>query len=102
MTDYGDLETPEFFNTTQPTAVKVHKCCECSDPIEPGDSYERTVGVWDNEFATFKTCSSCQEVSSWAKTSGYYIGFGALYETLDEHYIGELPPLVALAIQSRD
>ena len=102
MTDYGDLATPEFFNITSPTAIKEHKCCECLDTIFPGDRYDRVVGVWDGDFSTFKTCSSCREIADWARSNDFYIGFGALFETLDEHFIDELPPLLALAIQAKN
>ena len=50
---------PSMFVATWPKAKKSHKCCECRRPIKIGDEYERVAGVWDGDFAYFKTCESC-------------------------------------------
>ena len=51
--------SPSMFVETWPKARKIHKCCECRRPIKIGDEYERVAGVWDGDFAHFKTCERC-------------------------------------------
>lgn len=61
IVDY-DLDGPEFYVITTPTARKPHTCRECGDKIEPGAKYERTAGKWEGEMDTIKTCSPCAEI----------------------------------------
>ena len=47
---------PDFTSTKMFTAKKDHKCIECKGVIKKGEQYEKTVGKWDGNFDTFKTC----------------------------------------------
>lgn len=40
-------------------AMKEYRCCECHEPISPGQRYERIFCVQDGEVQTFKTCEFC-------------------------------------------
>ena len=53
---------PTYFTTVQRTARKQHKCVECHMPIIPSSKYEYIRGIWEGEWATFKTCKPCQEL----------------------------------------
>ena len=43
-------------------AKKQHHCCECHQKIKIGEEYKYTVGKWDGEFLTFKTCEKCSNL----------------------------------------
>ena len=42
-------------------ARREHRCCECGGTIQPLDVYERTVGLWEGGWDTFKVCLGCEE-----------------------------------------
>lgn len=57
-----DFDPPEFYDVSLPRARKAYRCVECLNTIETGEQYERTVGKWDGEFSTEKTCLRCVEL----------------------------------------
>lgn len=57
-----DVEMPEAFNQLIRKARKEHECCECCLPINSGDKYEYSSGIWDGRPDSFKTCLSCVEI----------------------------------------
>lgn len=71
-----DAESPEFVETTHPTARKTHKCYECGRRIEAGEAYERTAGKWDGEFYVFKTCEQCEDLRDSLSALGFCPAFG--------------------------
>jgi hypothetical protein len=60
MCSCEDAERPTFCNVTRPKARKLHRCCECNSPIQPGDRYERISGKWDGDMGTYTTCLFCE------------------------------------------
>jgi len=54
------FDGPKVCTVTHPTARKTHTCVECHRDIKPGETYERTSGIWDAGWCTFKTCSDCE------------------------------------------
>lgn len=79
----GDSESSEFESITNPVSRKTHKCYECGKEILPGEKYERSSGVWDGDFNTFKTCADCLSTRESFFCGGYI--YGALWEYLWEH-----------------
>ena len=78
-----DENNPEIYWESKPTARKVHKCCECGSPIDPGEKYHLVKGVWEGSFSTFKTCTICNQVKNEAYANGVdCICFGELWETV--------------------
>ena len=43
-------------------ARKEWVCCECDDPITPGDLYEHFKGRYDGMWDQFRTCARCVNV----------------------------------------
>jgi hypothetical protein len=50
---------PSFCNIETVRARKPHRCYECARIIPPREEYERTKGIWEGEWATFKICHLC-------------------------------------------
>jgi len=76
-----DGDRAEFMSEKIVCAKKSHTCCECFEPIEPGEKYERVDGKWDGHMDTYKTCLTCVRIrddycSSWI--------YGELRQTLIE------------------
>lgn len=65
---------PSFVSISMRTAKKDHLCFECGDVIKKGTRYEKTSGVWDGTFATFKTCRGCLSLREEFFRSAYYYG----------------------------
>lgn len=104
MTCFIDMDVDgsiDFVSDKIVKARKQHKCCECGDTIEPGTTYEKTVGVWDREFSTFKTCEACVEIRKRYFCTWYY---GMMWETLLEEYaehltVGDVDGLSLAAVE---
>ena len=54
-----DYDPAKVYKSKIITARKQHTCCECGETIEPGERYENTSGLWDNQWSHYKTCSIC-------------------------------------------
>jgi len=79
---------PDFASTATRKARKQHECCECPDPIMPGDEYEYVSGMWDGMFMVFRTCKTCAAVRSGQMQSWHYGELRAdLLECLGLDYI---------------
>lgn len=63
---YCDFEpSPDFYRQARQKAAKTHRCSECTRAITPGEQYEVTVGKWEGEVCTFKTCIRCLALRDW-------------------------------------
>ena len=71
---------PSVYSTKGRTARVAHKCCECGEPIHPGEQYEHFTGLYDGHWSTFKTCVPCQRIRDAHCCRGYV--FGDLREVL--------------------
>lgn len=58
-TCWCDYDLPALFRESRPIARIEHRCSECGRAIQPGERYERVVGVWDRLFSTYRTCVYC-------------------------------------------
>ena len=82
MSCFCDYEAPEFYDRTERTARKRHRCCECGHDIQPGERYEHVSGKWDGQLNTFKTCEACVDLrDSLSAHSGCF-----QHEGLSEEY----------------
>lgn len=73
-------EGPEWCRTEQRRAHKVHVCCECREEIKAGETYEHTVGKWEGDLSTFKTCERCSDLRKSYSAMGYCYTYGGLWE----------------------
>lgn len=79
--DYdGPYDGPKVYHEAQPIARKEHRCCECGGIIKVGERYERVEGLWDDVWATFKTCLPCVRIRNEFCPTGFV--FEELRETL--------------------
>lgn len=62
-------------------ARKTHVCCECDEPILPGERYEFVKGLWNGTWDTYRTCSTCAKIRKDTSSSWIY---GQLDEALHE------------------
>jgi hypothetical protein len=77
-----DLDPPDFLFSKTVVARKVYKCCECGEPIEPGQKYQRVRGKWDEKLDEFKSCLSCAEIREAFSCDGWI--YGNLWENITE------------------
>ena len=82
----GDASAPEFHRVTSRVARRAHRCCECGDVIEPGETYFETAGKWDREFATFATCDCCQWQRDYLVELGHCVVYGELEEDWNDEW----------------
>ena len=83
-----DAEAATFSSTTKPTARKPHECEECDEVIPVGSKYERTEGLWDGSWFTYKTCLSCVEIRDHFACDGWL--YGRLWRDLEENFFPEM------------
>lgn len=70
-----DGESPKVFDENERTARKRHKCCECHMPINHGERYRDSFGVWPGLGAKhFRTCSTCVELRDRITAQEYEAG----------------------------
>jgi hypothetical protein len=102
IVDYDDGERPEFVHFETPKARRHHRCCECQGQILPGRKYERMVGKWDGEFASFKTCLPCVEIRN-KMVCSYDIGamWENIMDTIGQNDL-DLGCLDGLSVEARD
>jgi hypothetical protein len=78
---------PEFFDRSFPIARKQHKCCECRQPILPGEKYCRNAGKWDGAMDCYKVHVECEELRAELQAASgdscECIPFGGLAEEID-------------------
>ena len=63
-------------------ARKIHRCCECGDPIAPGAQYQEVTGVWEAGPGRYRTCEGCAEIREALNCDGWI--FGRLWDDLLE------------------
>lgn len=85
---YCDL--PTFYNISEPTAKKPHRCCECRAPINIGEKHLKISGKWDGPPETFRQHQACAEACMLIRDEfeDECIGFGELMEWYGEWRIG--------------
>lgn len=55
-------------------ARKRWECCECPEPIQPGEEYHYVRGLWDGTWRTFRTCMPCKRIRDEYMTCGFVYG----------------------------
>ena len=59
----GELDSENsFYAETIHRARKAYRCCECNQPITPGERYQRATGKSDDHIWTYRTCMTCAEI----------------------------------------
>ncbi len=58
--DYGYHS--EVYSRRWRTARKPNECCECGDPIKPGERYEYVWGKCEGDWYTAVTCETCVKI----------------------------------------
>ena len=84
-----DGEPGELVTGAIVKARKEHRCVECGETISPGSQYERVTGLWDGEFATFKTCLTCRNVRNSLFVCEY--NHGTLWQDIRDAFEEQLP-----------
>jgi hypothetical protein len=61
----GDYEDgPSVFHQETLKAKLSHRCTECRGIIEAGQHYERSSGIWDGRWSTYRKCKFCMDFES--------------------------------------
>ncbi len=86
--DYCEL--PAFFSEQIGVrARKEHKCCECGEPITPGQLYDKFTGMWDGRIDTYRQHQKCHAACRFIRDElrdGECIPFGALFDWFAESW----------------
>lgn len=80
----GGENPAEVLGTLIVRARKPQTCCECAEPIRPGDRYEVVSGKWDGAWSSFKTCLPCKEIREAFCCEGWI--YGTLWEDARESF----------------
>ena len=78
----GDADAPSACAVVTRKARKRHRCFECGKPIEAGEVYEFTSGVWPDGPASFKICRPCVNVRDSLQCT--CVAFGEVMEQAEE------------------
>lgn len=60
--EYDEDETVECYRDIIRKARKQHTCCECGEPIKPGQRYEYVSGIFGHEPFWQRTCLQCAQI----------------------------------------
>lgn len=71
-------DLPELYEESYRVSRKQYSCCECHKKIKKGEKYKFAKGKWSGEFASFKTCLTCDEIKN------NYISVNMEYFNFDE------------------
>lgn len=82
---FCDYEQPAFYEATERTARKRHRCCECGHDIQPGEKYEYVSGKWDGQLGSFHTCEACADLRDSLSAGGGCFQHGGLDEEYYEY-----------------
>lgn len=77
---------PDFYNWSEPVALKRHLCCECCAPILKGEQHFRCTGKWEGHVGTHRQHYACLEACMMIRDNfngGECIGFGELFDFWD-------------------
>ncbi len=58
-----DYDPVELWRSNLRRARKRWFCCECGDPIEPGDLYEHVCTLAEGAWEDWRTCARCANVA---------------------------------------
>lgn len=74
--DFDDDVSPSFCVDVWYRARKPHRCSECARPIEKGEQYVCTRGMWDGNISVYKRCAHCEVLREWlaAECGGWMYG----------------------------
>ncbi len=75
-----DIDYPELYHESFPVAKKEYKCCECGEPIKPGQKHHAATGFWEGDWLTYRTCMTCYRIRE-DYCGGEFV-FGELRDTL--------------------
>lgn len=78
---------PDFYREATRKAGKRHRCCECREMIEVGESHHYASGKWDGDFGDFRTCAVCVEIRLTFACKGFV--FEQLWEDIREQIFSE-------------
>jgi len=84
------IDLPDISETHRPKARKQYTCCECGRAIVPGERHERTRGLWEGRWETYRTCVPCVALRH-ELTGGKGFTFETLADVAD-FYGREFPP----------
>lgn len=80
----SDCEIAQYYVCKEPVARKIHKCCECSAPIEVGEKHLRIDACWENRPGRYRQHLLCAEACEYVRDSGMNddecLSFGELWE----------------------
>lgn len=62
--DFDDYDQPINFHQEVVTAKLNHRCSECLGIIEKGQMYQRSSGIWDSRWSTYRACKLCMDFES--------------------------------------
>lgn len=79
-----DYDAAQVYNEKTVKARKEHKCCECGETIQRGESYEYVSGLWDGSWDHYRTCEMCVRIRDDLCCGGFI--FGELRETIWEAF----------------
>lgn len=88
LTGREDGDGAAIHTMTTPISRKEHRCTECREPIPVGAKYERTEGLWDGSWSTYKTCLSCVEIRNHFACDGWV--YGQLWEDLEQNFFPDM------------
>lgn len=57
-----DYEPFDWYSMKEVKARKEHQCCECSEPIVPGQTYENATGSYCGTICHYKSCLPCGRI----------------------------------------
>jgi hypothetical protein len=63
-----DYDETDVNRTERRQARKAHRCGDCTRTIEPGETYDHTVMLYDGYWSTYKTCAHCRAAARWLAT----------------------------------
>lgn len=86
-----DYDPPTMYVRKTVKARKPHRCCECGRAIEPGEQYQRVVGVWDGTFDKHTTCGQCVSAADLLMKHCHGFMHCGIYEDIAEHVDRSLP-----------
>lgn len=73
--DWSDEPGPVLFTEAFRRAAAVHKCCECKSTIAKGETYEDASGLWDGQWAHYRTCLPCAAIRKDYMPGGWAYGY---------------------------
>ncbi|WP_155300914.1 hypothetical protein [Deinococcus kurensis] len=78
----------DFQHVTRPKARKMHRCVECGERVQLGDTYVRVAGSYDGHMYTDRYCVTCDAVWRVAHAQGLIfsdeIGPGELLSHIED------------------